>query len=253
MTIKCAWASIDERGKAKGGKAGDQTGKEVKIGNWYNFSQNVILRPTTKTAANKMVAAAKWLAKSNLVGYDQGQRETLYNALKKVDFKYSKLKTKCETDCSAFIACLVNIAGIKVSPSVWTGNMKSALLATKKFTALTAKKYLTSGDYLKAGDIILNEKSHVIIAIENGSKLTTTSTTTKSPTSKSTAKTETKNKYYKVIAKKGLNLRNGPGLNYSIILAMPYNASVEMFDKKGKWYKVNYKGHAGYCDSTYLK
>ena len=37
MSIKCGWASIDERGRASGGKAGDQTGVEVKIGNWYYF------------------------------------------------------------------------------------------------------------------------------------------------------------------------------------------------------------------------
>ena len=32
MAVKCGWASIDERGRARGGSAGDQTGKEVKIG-----------------------------------------------------------------------------------------------------------------------------------------------------------------------------------------------------------------------------
>lgn len=33
MSVKCGWASIDEWGRASGGKAGDQTGVEVKVGN----------------------------------------------------------------------------------------------------------------------------------------------------------------------------------------------------------------------------
>ena len=36
MAVKIGHASIDERGKISGGKAGDQTGKEVCIRDWYN-------------------------------------------------------------------------------------------------------------------------------------------------------------------------------------------------------------------------
>ena len=37
MGTLCGWASIDEKGKATGGQKGDQTGREVRTGNWYNF------------------------------------------------------------------------------------------------------------------------------------------------------------------------------------------------------------------------
>ncbi len=33
----CAWASIDERGRASGGQAGDQTGRETRIGPYYVY------------------------------------------------------------------------------------------------------------------------------------------------------------------------------------------------------------------------
>ena len=36
MSVKIGHASIDERGKARGGAAGDQTGREVYTRNWYN-------------------------------------------------------------------------------------------------------------------------------------------------------------------------------------------------------------------------
>ena len=168
MTIKCGWASIDERGKASGGKAGDQTGKELKVGNWYNFGQDVIIRFKSEKLAKEAAECMSWICKSNYVGYDQGQRTTAYTALKKLKWNYKKLKTKSETDCSQLIATVLNCIGIKVSPNVWTGNMVAVLKATDKFYFYTAAKYLTSDKYLKTGDIILNQKSHVIMALEDG-------------------------------------------------------------------------------------
>lgn len=42
MGTQCGWASLDENGNISGGSAGDQTGQEVKLGNWYNFGQNTV-------------------------------------------------------------------------------------------------------------------------------------------------------------------------------------------------------------------
>ena len=53
----CAWASISEKGTANGIK-GDQTKKEVKIGNYYNFGQNEFLRPRDAKVGKKMAIAA---------------------------------------------------------------------------------------------------------------------------------------------------------------------------------------------------
>ena len=39
MTIKIGSARIDERGKASGGSAGDQSGKEVSTQNYYKHSK----------------------------------------------------------------------------------------------------------------------------------------------------------------------------------------------------------------------
>lgn len=170
MTIKCGWASIDERGKVSGGKPGDQTGKEVKIGNWYNFGQDVVIRAKSAKVAAKMAKACKFLCRSDYPGYNQGQRTTLYDELEKVKFDYTKLKKKCNTDCSAYMGAVARCAGIKVSKNIWTGNMVAAFKATGKFEILTSAKYLTSDKYLKTGDIIVNQATHVIMALEDGSK-----------------------------------------------------------------------------------
>lgn len=182
MAIKCGWASQDERGKASGGKAGDQTGREVKVGNWYSFGQNVVLRFKDRDKAKKAAACMKDLCEKNYVGYDQSQRTTLWDKLKALKWNYKKLKTPVETDCSALIAVCVNAAGIKISKNCWTGNLKAACKETGEFTVLIDKKYITSDKYLKVGDIILNEKAHVIMALEDGASANSSSTSKKSGT-----------------------------------------------------------------------
>ena len=53
MAVLCAWASANEYGKTTGGKAGDQTGKEVKCGNIYNFGQTRVCLLYTSDAADE--------------------------------------------------------------------------------------------------------------------------------------------------------------------------------------------------------
>ena len=158
MSIKCGYASIDERGKASGGKAGDQTGREVKIAPWYNFGQDVVIRFKDGKLAKEAAECMEWLCKTDYVGYNQapGKRTSAYNALKKLKWKYKKLKTKSETDCSQLIATVLNCIGVKVNPNIWTGNMVAALKATGKFK------------YIQTGDIMLNQAKHVIMALEDG-------------------------------------------------------------------------------------
>ena len=80
--IKCGWASQDERGRASGGKAGDQTGREVKTGSWYNFGQNCVIRFKKADEGRKFARVIKSLCNNDCVGYDQSQRTTLYEELK---------------------------------------------------------------------------------------------------------------------------------------------------------------------------
>lgn len=168
MAILCGWASIDERGKVSGGKAGDQTGKEVKTGNWYDFGQNVVLRFKNRDKAKEAVECMKYLCETNYIGYDQSQRTTAYMALKKLKWKYKKLTLKTETDCSQLIATVLNCVGIKVSPNIYTGNMVKAIMDTGGFKKYTDSDLLRSDKFLAKGDIIINEKTHTIMALAGG-------------------------------------------------------------------------------------
>lgn len=170
MGTLCGWASIDENGKAKGGSAGDQTGREVRTGNWYDFGQKVVLRFKDRNKAKKAAGTMNTLCVGNIVGYDQNQRTTLYTEMEKVGFDASKLKVKCETDCSAMMAVVLASVGIKVSKDIYTGNMVKAIMNTGEFEKLTASKYMSSGEYLLTGDISVNEGRHTIMTLEDGAK-----------------------------------------------------------------------------------
>lgn len=172
MSVYCAWASIDENSKTKGGTAGDQTGKEVKTGLLYNFGQTRVYRCIDKAKAALIGSAAKNMADNCNIGYDQGERGSLYALLSQNGWDISRVTTPVETDCSNLGACAVNIAYQKslIPSSVYSGNIGSALLSTGLFTELKDTKYMGKSEYIQCGDLIVKPGSHVIIAYTNGSK-----------------------------------------------------------------------------------
>ena len=154
-------------GKAK---AGDQTGKEVCVRSWYSKPWDIMLRYPDKTIAEKAASAAVKLANSNLVGYDQSERNTLYKALKAVNFDvdaYIKSGKKTETDCSAFVyavyCCFIPNMRYDDNAPV-TSNMRY-LYKKWGFSVNTGSGYL-SGNNLINGDILVNESAHTAIATD---------------------------------------------------------------------------------------
>lgn len=172
MSVLCGYASINEFGKARGGKAGDQTGKEVKLGSWYYFGQNVCLRWKDEKLAKKYAEAIRHMCNNKHIGYDQNQRTSLYNELKKHDWDYADITKDVECDCSELVGCAVNcVVKRALIPSyIYTGNLVSLLMSTGLFKKLTGSKYCKESAYLKTGDILNQSGHHVISVLENGSK-----------------------------------------------------------------------------------
>lgn len=171
MTVRIGHASIDENRKARGGLSGDQTGKEVKISNWYAKDWDFVARAKDSAVAEKITAAAIAGANNPNIGYDQCQRNTLLAEAKKVDFDLAKITTPCETDCSAFASVCVLAAGVALqfgSNLPTTSNLKSKLTATGAFDILTDRKYLTTAAHLRAGDVLCNEGAHVVVVLDDG-------------------------------------------------------------------------------------
>lgn len=188
--VKISNCGHDENGKYAGGKAGDQTGTEYQIMNWYSRPWLCVLRFEDSKIAAMIAGMATKAAQNNLIGYDQGtvgnsnDRYTFWQHLKASNYDPAQITVACESDCSASTAAIVKGAGYRlnneklknVSIYLTTRNMRAAMKAAGA-KVLTDSKYLTSGDYLKAGDILLNDNHHVAIAVTTGAKVSTPSTT----------------------------------------------------------------------------
>lgn len=172
----------DERGNISGGKAGDQTGTEWWIIPWYSRPWNCVLRHPDERVRKKIADLARKAANNNRIGYNQSNRDSYYNELKKVNYNPSKIVRKCDADCSAGVIANIKAAGhllgiknLQTITCTYTGNMREAL-SDVGFKVLTDSKYLTSDNYLLEGDILLNDKYHVATNLTNGYKVTVSKT-----------------------------------------------------------------------------
>ena len=173
MAVKVGSARIDENGKAHGGQAGDQTGKEVSTQNWYLHSKGWrVFRAKNAGIAEKIARCMEMACANSKIGYDQYERNTLYKEAEPFGFDVSRVTVPCETDCSALVRVCCAYAGIVSLPSGFrTGNMPGNLEKTGAFTELTGDKYQAQSAYLGRGDILVTKTNgHTVVVLTNGSK-----------------------------------------------------------------------------------
>lgn len=176
MAVLIGQASIDENGGIHGGQAGNQSGRELNKSNWYSNGWTLLIRANDETLAEKMAKACEAGVANKNIGYDQWQRNTLRTEAKKAGWNLGVIKTPCETDCSAFMAVCAEAAGVNMDVAYTQGNapatfqMRQQWAKTGKFTMLTDKKYLTSSDYLRRGDVLVNESRHTVMVLSDGAK-----------------------------------------------------------------------------------
>lgn len=177
MSVLIAHASIDENRNIKGGKAGDQTGKEVCIREWYNKPWNVMIRFIDINMANRFADDMEMAANNDYIGYDQNQRNSLLIKARKYNYNISRITEPCECDCSSLVAVACMYAGIPESALTLNGNcahtrnLRAMLKATGKVEIYTTIPYLAMTDRLRRGDILLKEGSHVAGVIKTNELL----------------------------------------------------------------------------------
>ena len=245
-TVMIGSSSKDERGQYRGGQAGDQTGKEVWILNWYDGGWNYVVRPNSNALAEKIAVACEKGCNNSNIGYDQYERNSLYIEAKKVGLDLAKITTPCECDCSSFVSICCICAGL--SPDIFyagqnmrtTGNLVQACQKTNEFTVLSTNNYTKSKDYLKRGDILVSD-GHTVIVLENGSNAGQIAPTV---TVASTYKV-------KVTAEKKLNVRSGPSTKYAIITQVVNGGIFTIVEEKEGWGKL--KSGAGWIDLSYTE
>lgn len=171
MGLKIGHASIDENGKVKGGKQGDQTKKEVCIREWYSKPWDLMLRCKDPLKAELMAIACEKACTNDNIGYDQNRRNSLKMETMKAGMDIAKIKTPCSCDCSSLMAVCAEVAGINIpyngSNAPTTSTMKNAFLSSGEFDVFTHPDYLKSDKYLKHGDILVKQGSHTVMVLEN--------------------------------------------------------------------------------------
>lgn len=269
----------DENGKYSGGKAGDQTGKEWAIIEWYNRPWKCVIRHPNAKVREKIASLSEKAANNDNIGYDQGQRVSYWNELAKVKYNPASIKTKCEADCSSGVMANVKAAGYLLNNaklkevSITSTHYMREMLRKAGFEILTESKYLTSDKYLLRGDILLNDGHHTATNLTNGSKASTVASNNAKPggnTSNSSkpskVKVDSAKSFKKSIAgtyivntsTDPLMLRSGAGTNKTIIAKMPKGAKVQCYgyytEVNGvKWYYIVYDGQEGFASSEHLK
>ena len=162
MAVIIGNARISEHGTVNGTK-GDQTGKEVMTQPWSSGGTwQYVIRPKSSTVAKKIATAMSQACANNNIGYSQADRLSLNTAAVKTGYNLAKVG-KCNCDCSSLVAVCCNAAGVKVQPTMYTGNELAVLKGTGKFTIYTASNYTKSDKLLHTGDILLRTGHTAIV------------------------------------------------------------------------------------------
>ncbi len=171
----------DSRGMYSGDAAGDQTGDEWAIVNWYNYPYggwDYVLHHPNKTIRSMIATLATEAANNDNIGYDQSERYTFWQQLQSVGYHPKNITTPCEADCSSGVIAIAKAAGILCGDSAlgnisiygYTGNLRQILTAVG-FESYSDAKYLTGDTWLYAGDFLLNTENHVCTCITDGANV----------------------------------------------------------------------------------
>ena len=172
MTVYIGNAVGDEHGQARGGEPGNQTGKELRIQPWYKNKKGWrVFRPFSAEVAQKLADNMRSACNNPAIGYDQGQRNTLWKVAEPLGFDCSKVTTPCECDCSSLVRVCLAYAGI-VLRDFNTASEPERLINSGQFEELTDIEVTDTQDYLRTGDVLVTAvKGHTAITLNNGERV----------------------------------------------------------------------------------
>lgn len=246
MTVYLGNAWSDERGKSKGGESGNQSGKELRIVKWYKTDGKPwrVFRADAE-AAERIAYAMESACKNPNIGYDQSDRNTLYEVSKPLGFDTAKVDTPCECDCSSLVRVCVLYAGISV-PNFSTSSEAKRLLATGRFTEMQGERYTDEPSYMKRGDILVKQ-GHTAVVLNDGDKA-----------EKPEPKPKPTTHEYVKVRGGSVRVRSGNGTMFPSIGTAHRGDLLPCYgqaDKDPYWYEVDFKGRRGYisCNKRYTE
>lgn len=161
-------ARCNEFGKLSGGKPGDQTGKEVGMGSWYNGGWLYMFRAKDKTTRDKLAQAMMDTCNNSNIGYniDQPNRYAAWDNAEQNGHNIKGINKKGDTTCSQAVSMCMRAVGI---PKQYAPRHMDIVTMTKvmkespHFTMYTDKAHTKSGANLLPGDILLSSHHTVIV------------------------------------------------------------------------------------------
>lgn len=165
--VKVGSARIDENGNISGGRAGDQTKREVATEPYYSHRLGwYMLRAKNPDIARKIGLAMVEACLNDNIGYDQSGRYGIIECLK-IYGRLAKINKPTEADCSSLVrACCIQ-AGINVGDF----NTASEVAVLERTGAFHKAVAVTPGTKLQVGDILVTRsKGHTVIVTESDSK-----------------------------------------------------------------------------------
>lgn len=145
---------------------------------WFSYPWKCVLRYPNETIRKEISSMARRAANNDNISDDPWHRMTYWTFLQKARYNPSRIKDKCEADCSAGIIANVrgignvfNIGAFKNIGASYTGNMRRSF-KDAGFLVLTDKKYLNSDKYLLEGDILLADGQFAATSLSDGSAVT---------------------------------------------------------------------------------
>lgn len=242
MSVYVGSARIDERGKVSGGQAGDQTGKEVAYQAYYVHSKGwYVLRAKNATHRTKIAYAMKAACDNDKIGYDQSNRNGLYNAVKSKGFDPAKCTVATETDCSGLVRVCVSYATRKTIPDFNTESELKVLSNTGLFDVYKDSAHCSSSANLMNGDILVTRtKGHTVVVI-SGAGESSANASTGSNSSSSVLKKGSKGEAVKTL-QRNLNTAINAGLSVDGDFGSGTDKAVRNFQSK---YGLSVDGAAG--------
>jgi len=165
--IKVGSARIDEHGNISGGRAGDQTKKEVATEPYYSHPKGwYMLRAKDIELAKKIAQAMREGCSNDNIGYSQSDRYGVITNLKTYG-RIAKISVKTNADCSSLVrACCIQ-AGIQVGDF----NTVSEVSVLERTGAFHKAVAVTPNTKLQVGDILVTRtKGHTVIVTESDYK-----------------------------------------------------------------------------------
>ena len=166
--VKIGEARCNEFGQIYGGQPGDQTGKEVGMGNWYDGGWHYLFRVKDEALRNKIAQAMINTCTNSNIGYNASppNRYAAWDNAEANGHDIKGISKKGDTTCSQAVSMCMRAAGISkkyAQRHYDIETMTKVLTKCGDFDIYRDKNHLTKTKYLKPGDILLSSHHTVIV------------------------------------------------------------------------------------------